>query len=1456
MSNSRRRAAVASAVAAGIALPMIMWSTPAGADPGMENMSADEALATKVDAEVLSDVDTDGEATFWVNLESKADLSAARAATSKADKGTAVFEALTANAKASQAQVIDLLEADGVDYQSYWIVNTIKVTGDSDVLADLAMRVEVDTIIPEKVIQFDEPLETNDNVPQEEVAWGVENINAPQAWDEFGAKGDDIVVANLDTGVDYTHVALVDKYRGNNGDGTFTHDYNFYDPDGLCGSSEPCDTHGHGSHTMGTMVGSEATQTVGVAPNAKWIAAVGCGVLGCPDTALLGGAQFILAPTDVNGENPMPELAPDVVNNSWGSDADDPWFEEVVDAWTAAGIFSSWSNGNNGEAGCESSGSPGIYSQSYSSGAYDVDNEIAYFSSRGPGRDGEVKPNIAAPGVDVISAKPGGGYQGMSGTSMAAPHTAGVVAQMWSAAPSLRGDVAATQEILNTTARDTANDECGGTTENNNVFGEGRLDAYAAVAASPMGETGSLDGTVTSEGTAVEGATVSVTGPLDRQTTTAADGTYQFAVLSTGEYTVTASKFGYLPATDTVTVAQDGAVTADLDLEPAPADSVTGTVTDGSGHGWPLYAEISVVGTDVVTYTDPETGGYALDLPEGDYTLNVAPVYTGYDAVTQDVSTGTAADVAVPVAEDCAAPGYGYDRSQMPLYETFDGTDVPEGWTVTNEADFPWEFTDLGGNGNRTGGDGGFAVADSDATGGGMDTELVSPVFDLSTSPEKVLTFASDYYHLGNSRADVQISADGGATWTEVWNAEASARGPATVSIDLAEYADSTEFQVKFHYADNGSWAWWWQVDNVQIGVPVCAPSEGGLVIGNVIDANTGGAVNDATITDTVSGTTAKSFETPDDPAIADGFFWLYTDALGEHDVTATRSGWSTETSSVDVVADGVARTEFTLGSGHLVLGSDSLSSNVTLGGSWTEEVSLTNTGTAPVGVELGEREGGFTPMGGKSVVDAALSEPASPDMFTGEVTSSNPTADGEWTALPDLPAAAFDTTSAYLDGVSYTIGGVAGVSGTAAVYAFDLEAGEWSQVADLPEALMQARAVSLDGKLYVFGGWSSSSTVATTYIYDPAEDSWSEGASAPAGRAAEGVAVADGGVYLIGGCSNSASCDPTANTWFYDPAADSWTELADYPSLFAHGACGGVNDVVVCAGGTSGADLDTTYVYNAGSDSWEERAALPRPLWGMASAAANGMLVVSNGVVDAGSALTNETLGYDPAADEWVELAPSNSELYRTSMSCGIVKAGGRTISNTASSGAELLEGYTECSSGGADLPWLSTDGTEFTVDPGETIKVEITMSAGDGSGIDQPGVYNGSVVFNNDTPYGKLSLDVTMSVAPAVDMGKATVVVNAYASCEADAAPLAGAQVQFLAADGWLVDLSSDNMGEVSHWLDAAQYTVIVSKDGWSAQVGWLTVEAGRSSSTAFTLDKLGCQAVKVAGGTLPMV
>src|SRR3954469_4524702 len=454
--------------------------------------------AAPVEAQIARQLAKNGHASFWVVLRGKADLTSASGIRNRSRRGVEVYERLTSYAHQSQAPLKAWLEARGITYQSYWIVNAVFVkSADGNQLDAIAARPDVKLIRANHSYPIPKDTPARSDASPATTEWGLNAINAPQVWSTFNDRGEGIVISSIDTGVRYSHAALVGHYRGNLRGGNFDHNYNWLDPLDECPTEAPCDTDTHGTHTMGTMVGDDGdpgTNQIGVAPHATWILAKGC----CLDTALIASGQWILAPTDSTGQNPRPDLRPDIVNNSWGGGSGDPFFQPEVQAWVAAGIFPAFSNGNEGPA-CGTAGSPGDLPETYAAGAFAQNGTIAGFSSRGPSAfGGIIKPNIAAPGVAVRSSSSSSdtSYVSLSGTSMASPHVAGAVALIWSISPELRGDIERTEQLLDQTATDTDNVTCGGTPADNNVWGEGKLNALAAVTAAPKGPTGTLSGTV------------------------------------------------------------------------------------------------------------------------------------------------------------------------------------------------------------------------------------------------------------------------------------------------------------------------------------------------------------------------------------------------------------------------------------------------------------------------------------------------------------------------------------------------------------------------------------------------------------------------------------------------------------------------------------------------------------------------------------------------------------------------------------------------------------------------------------------------------------------------------------------------------------------------------------------------------------------------------------------------
>jgi subtilisin family serine protease len=173
--------------------------------------------------------------------------------------------------------------------------------------------------------------------------------------------------------------------------------------------------------------------------------------------------QFMLAPFPQDGDpfkDGKPEKGANVLNNSWGcpevEGCDAQTYLPAVKALKVAGIFVVASAGNSGYGGCSTVQDPlAIYEDVYTVGAIDSNKNLAGFSSLGPvevDASGRTKPDILAPGVDILSSFPGSTYEQNSGTSMAGPHIVGIVALMWSANPELIGDIDLTRQILNQTA--------------------------------------------------------------------------------------------------------------------------------------------------------------------------------------------------------------------------------------------------------------------------------------------------------------------------------------------------------------------------------------------------------------------------------------------------------------------------------------------------------------------------------------------------------------------------------------------------------------------------------------------------------------------------------------------------------------------------------------------------------------------------------------------------------------------------------------------------------------------------------------------------------------------------------------------------------------------------------------------------------------------------------------------
>lgn len=1181
-----------------------------------------------VKAEAVS-LDEGEPITFLVILREKADLRAAARIENKTERKQAVYTALRETAERSQQGVLAVLQAEEaaghvVQHKTYFIVNALAVTGDLHALLTLAARPEVERIQANRMHSLPpapkvEPAESDEDDPR----WNITKVRADFVWGSFGVTGEGIIVANMDTGVDFQHPALRHKYRGYRPGGA-EHNYNWFDVTGTY-PIVPGDGHGHGTHTMGTIVGSEpdGSHAIGVAPGATWIAVKIFTDEGeTTDAAILEGFQWILAPTDLFGANPDPFKAPDIVNNSWGSEnGADTTFLEAVRAWRAAGILPVFSSGNEGpDTGTV--GSPGSFPESFAVGATDIDNEIALFSSRGPSPWGEIKPEAVAPGVDIYSSVPGGGYeQGWSGTSMAAPHVAGLAALLWHADrkynqplgtqknPTLT--ITDTEIIIMQTALDL------GASGPDNDYGWGLVDAYQAVRT--VIPHGTFLGRVTDRASdkPVAGARIAMVS-LEHGGTTKifsdAQGYYALDVAA-GTYDVTVSHPYYISQmASKVDIIRDTATQLDFALRPLPAGQIRGYVIDAQTF-LPISATVEALEIGASVQTDIN-GFYALSLPVGRYTIRVLANVAGYrgaradrvsivegGTVIMDFALGQAPRILLVNADvwrQEKAGGY-YGRAleaNLYTYDVHNISSYPDGNPTIQEL-LQYDLVIWSQPKRSPGYIGAWEALAAYLDAGGRLLISGQDIGYWDVERGYGPAYYTTYLHANYIRDDVNVNqilgtAEGALVGlTLTLNPRDSAQNQVWPSE--IEPADDLAIPIASYVGDGYAGV---QVDNCTTRLVYLAFGLEGL----------GEAERVVTLDRLLAWLSAARPEygfmlVPIEQAEAN-----VIGAVVAYEIAIINTGQLTDTYNLSLrgnhwptaVLDSTGSRSI-----HAV--------QVPPCDSATVKIEV----TIPVTASIGATDTAI--FLARSIADPAAQMEATIS------TAAFPA----WREEAPLPVPRSRLGAASIGQLIYVIGGESAGGIVGDVHIYDPTTNTWREGASKPTPASNLAVAAIGDKIYAPGGYDGDD-LRVLEVYDTTTNSWSSAAGLPVGRSGAAVAAVGGKLYLFGGMEGDDIVDTTLE---YDPATDTWRARADMPHARTHAAAAVMDGEIYVVGGWAEEDLPYVEVYDPDTDTWAIKASMNVPRMGPGAVGLDGYVYVVGGGL---TAFHPSVERYDPRADRW----------------------------------------------------------------------------------------------------------------------------------------------------------------------------------------------------------------------------
>jgi len=831
------------------------------------------------------------------------------------------------------------------------------------------------------------------------------------------------------------------------------------------------------------------------------------------------------------------------------------------------------------------------------------------------------------------------------------------------------------------------------------------------------GPRGEIAGTVTDSVTGDPLAYATVTAGIG---STRADASGNYVItLPVGNHDVSATKYGWVSNIPiTVTVIEDQTVAGDVALDGATPVAVSGHVADAGGAGFSLYAKVSVSvpGDTIVTYTNPETGDYTVNLFEGttvsltasemgvggflDETISLLPT-NGTPAILQPQG---GVNFALAPNANCTAPGYAF--VDPAFYEGFDVFPAA-GWTIVDNvaSGIVWDSYLANGR-NVSGVSTDAAMVDSDRGGfNPVDSELVSPVITVASLSTYVLEFDGLLrLYTGIELTDVDINVDA-LGWVNVGTLTGSNSYDPYVMDLTTQLTGATSFQLRFHYY-NAFFDWYSVIDNVRFGNRSCAPAvAGNLVSGYVVDTNTSSSLNGATVS--LDGTlAANTVTTPADMALNDGFFQVFVPATTAL-IEVAEVNYVTATPAV---TDITLATPISLDAGLIAATPGSLSNTMTAGRASADAITLSNDGSASAdfnsflikGNPNKLIHGPFAPsvrhMGPKDLNDMNADKIRYfPEVFVDSL------APGEIVGF-------FPTNLAYGWGVSRD-------RVTGEFWVGDLAAG--GAAADLTWRYDAGGNLTADS---IDSDWGGSFHADSTFNQ----------------RTGMLWSVSVGGDNCIHEM-DTANLVPTGNT--ICPAFSSSQRGLAYDPITDTFYSGSWNDGIIHQFTTDGVIIRSV---NVGL-----------PIAGLAfNSGTNHLFISANGssgagdfdiiVVNAASPTLVKVGGYDVTLD--VDGDGVGDDVISDGGQAGLdIDCNGNLW--ITEQNQQFVVGFQSGETGACEwnnVPWLSTDVTSGSIAVGDTAQINVSF---DSAGM-TAGTYDASIVYANNTPYGETVVPVSMTL------------------------------------------------------------------------------------------------------------